>query len=174
MPSVEATVTTRPRACSSAGRAARTTAAAMARPRPDEPPVTMTVPGLVSGTGEGLLDQSRGGAAGHVGHDHGAAAPAGERRRLGQVRGGVVAALGPDVGPQLGEDGTPVALLEDDDGVDAAQRSEHGGAVSLRDERPVGALEAGDGRVGGQADDEAVAERTPPLQRADVARVEEG
>src|SRR3954471_11664895 len=124
------------------------TASAIAAPSPDEPPVTSTVPsGRSTGTGEYLRDQPGRRATGDIGNDDGAPAPLGERLRLGQLGDGVVAALGPDVRLQRGEDGARVVLLEDRDGVHAGQAREHGRAVLLRDQRPVVALQARDRRV---------------------------
>src|SRR5215218_4268410 len=102
------------------------TAAAIAAPSPDAPPVIRTVPTGSSGTGENLLDQSGRRAAGHVRHDDGAPVPFGERLRLRQIGDGVVAALRPQVRAQLAQDRARVVLVEHDDRVDAAQRREHG------------------------------------------------
>src|SRR6478609_1247956 len=109
------------------------TAVATAAPRPDEPPVTRTVP-TSSRTREHLRDQA-GRATRHIGNDDGAATPFGERLRLGQLGDGIVAALDPHVRPDRAQDRARVVLVEDDDGVDARQSAEHRGAVVLLDER---------------------------------------
>src|SRR5215210_310792 len=149
---------------------ASSTAAATAAPRPDEPPVISTVPSA-SGTRHApfppdggpparrLLDQVRGGVAGHVAHEHGVAAPLLEHLGLGQLAGRVVAALRPHVRAQRAQDGARVVLLEDRDRADVRERREHRGAVALGHERPVRALQSPDGGVRVQAHDQAVAER---------------
>src|SRR3954447_4020054 len=145
------------------------TAAAAAAPSPDAPPVTSTVP--TSATAP--RDQGARRTSGDVGHDHGLAAPLGQRGRLRQVAHRVVAALGPQVRAQLAEDRTRVVLLEDGDGVHAAERGEHGPAVVLADQRPVRALQARDRRIGVQAHDQAVAEAAGGGEHADVAGVQQ-
>ena len=96
-----------------------------------------------------------------------------QRRGLGQVGDGVVAALGPQVRPQLAQDRARVVLLEDRHRVDAGERGEDRGAVVLLDQRALRALEPAHGRVGVQAHDQAVAERPRRLERAHVAGVQE-
>src|SRR4051794_18766773 len=136
------------------------TASAIAAPRPDEPPVTRTVPsGRSAGTSESLRDQAGRRAARDIGNDDGAPAPGGEGLGLGQLGDGVVAALRPQVRAQRLEDGAWVVLVEDRDGVDAAEALEHRGPVLLGHERPVLALQAPHRRIGVQAHDQAVAER---------------
>src|SRR4051794_11961040 len=168
---------------------AAATLAATARPSPEAPPVTITVPsatgallvvsagavavGVSDGMQRGLLDESGGGAALDERQDDRAAAPLGEDGRLGQVGDGVVAALDPDVGSQLAQDLDGRVLLEEHDVIDAAQRGEHGGAVLLALDGPAGTLQAADRGVGVQADDEAVAERPGGLQRVDVAGMQQ-
>src|SRR5215217_9660951 len=154
------------------------TAAATAAPRPEAPPVTITVPSGSAGradsyarvdsfgrvsAGTGDLDQPARRAARDVRHDDRAPAPLRKRLRLGQVGDRIVAALRPDMRAQLAEDGAGVVLLEDRDGVDAAQRREHRGAVGHGDDGAVRALEAADGVVRVQAHDQAVAERAGGL-----------
>src|SRR3954463_9154849 len=99
------------------------TARATAAPRPEAPPVTMTVPrsGEVpsAGTGDGLLDELGGRAPGHVRHEHDAAAPGGQGLRLRQVGARVVAALDPDVRTQALQRPRRLVLFEDQDGVHA-------------------------------------------------------
>jgi hypothetical protein len=87
--------------------------------------------------------------------DDGAAAPLGEHRRLGQVGGGVVAALDPDVGAQRAEDLGRRVLVEDGDDVDAVQCVEDRCAVVLGDDRSGRALQPADGAAGVQADHQA-------------------
>src|SRR3954447_12914828 len=146
------------------------TAATTAAPRPEEPPVTSTTPG---DSGTDPLDDRRGGPARDVGQDDGLAAPGLEQLRLGQIRDAVVAALDPEVGPELGEDGFRRVLAEDCHGVDAGERAQQRHAILLAHDGPVRPLEAPDRRVGVQADDEAVPERPRLLEDADVAGVDE-
>src|SRR5215218_743908 len=110
------------------------TAAATAAPRPDEPPVTMTVPRPSADTGH--LDQPGGGSAGDVRHDDGAPTPLGQGRGLRQLGDRVVPALDPDVRLQRPQDRPRVVLLEDGHGIHAAQGREHRHAVLLADQRP--------------------------------------
>src|SRR4051794_27413934 len=146
------------------------TAATTAAPRPEEPPVTSTTPG---DSGTDPLDDRRGGPARDVGQDDGLPAPGLEELRLGEFADAVVAALDPEVGPELGEDGFGRVLPEDGDGVDAGERAQQRDAVLLAHDGPVRPLEAPDGRVGVEADDEAVPERPRLLEDADVAGVDE-
>src|SRR3954471_3438646 len=153
---------------------AASTAAATAAPRPDAPPVTITVPSSsADGTQRGLLDQSGTGLAVDERQDDGLAAPALEDGGFGQRAAGVVAALRPHVGPQALERGDRRVLLEDEHGVDAAQRAQDRGAVGLVDDRAPGALQPAHGRIRVHADDEAVAERPRRLERGDVAGMQE-
>src|SRR3954451_770403 len=115
------------------------TAAATAAPRPDAPPVTMTVP-RSDRTGGGLLEQSGAGAALEERQQLDAPAPSGDHLGLRQVGDLVVAALRPDVGSQALEQPDGRVLVEDHDLVDAAQRAQDRGAVLLRDERSSLAL----------------------------------
>src|SRR3712207_4341395 len=87
------------------------TAAATAAPRPDEPPVTTTVPSgrnpaspvaeempvSSADTRDGLLDDPGRGPPGDIGNDDGTAAPLGEHGRLRQLGRGVVPALRPQM-----------------------------------------------------------------------------
>src|SRR5215207_2169290 len=175
------------------------TAATIAAPSPDVPPVTITVPSGSLGMSHcpssslfrasapavrarwrtlarlapGLVDQPARRTAGDVRHDDGAPAPLGQRRSLRELADRVVAALRPHVRAQLAQDRAWVVLVEDRDGVDAAQRLQHGGAVGLRNERTAGALQAADGVVGVQAHDQAVTERSGRLDRVHVAGVQQ-
>src|SRR4051812_37243954 len=136
---------------------AASTACATAAPSPEDPPVTNTVPS--SDTSGRLSDKSAGRVTVDVGDEDGLAAPFGERLGLWQVGDRVVAALDPDVRPDPPQYRARVVLLEDDDLVDAGECAKHGGAVALPDERPLGAFQARDRRVGVQADHQPVAER---------------
>src|SRR3954453_1944932 len=149
---------------------AASTAAATAAPRPDAPPVTITVPeSSADGTQGGLLDQSGAGLAVDERQDDGLPAPLLEDGGFGQVAAGVVAALRPHVGAQPRERGGRRVLLEDEHRVDAPQRAQGGGAVGLGDDRAPRPLEPPHRGVRVQAHDEAVAERPRGLERADVA-----
>jgi hypothetical protein len=85
----------------------------------------------------------------------------------------VVAALDPDVRAHAFQGCGRRLLVEDDDGIHARQRLQHGGAVLLRHERAIRALQAGDRFVGVQQHDEAVAKGARGLERADVAGVQQ-
>src|SRR4051794_33370043 len=87
------------------------TAAAIARPRPEAAPVTITLPISAPDASIGLLDQLRGRAPLEVGQDRDPASPGGDRFALGQLVQLIIAALGPDVGAQQGKGGRGVGLV---------------------------------------------------------------
>lgn len=102
--------------------------------------------------------------------EDGLAAPAPEN--LGLRQRVVVAALDPDVRAQPGEDGFRGGLVEDDDGVDAAEGGQQAAAVVLPGERAALTLECPDRVVAVEAHDQAVAEGTGGLQGGEVAGVQ--
>src|SRR3954468_24948076 len=108
------------------------TASTIAAPRPEAAPVTSTVPkrcvepaGSVA-TAYCLLDEKSGGTAGQVGQDDGLPAPGRDRRRLREVGDCVIAALGPDVGPDRVQRVDGGVLVEDEHRIDAAEGEQHG------------------------------------------------
>src|SRR5690242_15714680 len=148
------------------------TAWATASPRPDDPPVTMTVPSSDAMDG-GPLEDSCARLALQEREQDDLAAPPGQHARLGQLAVGVVGALGPDVRTQALEHRRGRVLVEDHHAVDAAQRPQDGGAVLLAHDRAAGALERPHRGVGVEAHDEDVAQRARRLESADVSGVQE-
>src|SRR6187549_92319 len=151
----------------------RSTASATARPSPEAAPVTIVVPISALATRAHLLDQPRRRAALQVGQDRDPSAPGGDRLRLGQLAGLVVAALRPDIGLQQPQGLVGDRLVEDRDLVDTAQGLQHRRPLQLADQRAIVALEPAHRAIAVEQDDEAVAERPRRLQGADVADVEE-
>src|SRR5215210_6407650 len=103
------------------------TAATMAAPSPEEPPVTTTVPRGVgsTATADGLLEESGGGAALEVGDGHDLAAPLRQGPRLRQVGAGVVGALREDRRAQPLEHLGGGVLVEHHHGVHRVEPKQH-------------------------------------------------
>jgi hypothetical protein len=76
-------------------------------------------------------------------------------------------------GSERGDEFGGRVLVEERDGIDAGEAGQDVGAVVLVDDGPALALEAAHGRVGVDADDEAVAERAGGVQVRDVAAVQD-
>ena len=118
--------------------------------------------------------QLGGGTAFQVGQDDRLAAPVCEHGGLGEVGAGVVAALGPDVGPQPAQR-PPTGVSSSK----TTTASTHSSASSTRARSAAGtsgrrrALEPADGVVGVEADDQAVAEPAGGSQGGDVAGVQQ-
>ena len=90
-----------------------------------------------------------------------------------ECRAPIIAALDVDVGRDGAEKLGGAGLGKDDDGVHAGKRRQDGGPLPGGDQGATGTLEAPDGSVGVEADNEAVAEVPGLLKVADVAVVEE-
>ena len=80
-----------------------------------------------------------------------------------------IRALDQNVGQDCGDQLARRVFIEKRDGVDGAKRQGHAGALRFGDQRPGGAFEARDARIGVQRQDQDVAERTGAFQQADVA-----
>jgi len=103
------------------------------------------------------------------------AAEVGQHRALTRIQRvrPVIAALDVHVGPHNGQEPVGAFLREDDDGIDARQRGQHGGTLALGDERAPRALEFAHGAVSVEADDEQIAKSPGALQIADVPEVDQ-
>src|SRR3954470_6910205 len=148
------------------------TARAVAAPRPDAPPVTITVPRPSGGRINHPFDQAGARASRDVREHKRLAAPRGDELGLGQLGARVVPALDPHVRAEPVQDRLGRVLVEDGNGVHALERLEHRRAVALRAERTVGALQSAHGGIGVQADDQAVAQAAGFCKQRHMAGVQ--
>src|SRR4051794_28019666 len=98
------------------------TACTTAAPRPDDPPVTSTLPNSAGATTDDLLDESGAGPSLQVWNDGHLTAPLPQDRRLRKVSHAVVASFHEDVRTQSSQHRLGRELLEHRDGIDAAER----------------------------------------------------
>jgi hypothetical protein len=103
------------------------------------------------------------------------ASQVGQHGALARIQrlGPVIATFDVNVGPHDGQEPVGALLGENDDGVDACQRGEDGGTLSLGDEGPARSFKFADRTVSVEADDEEVAKLAGALQVADVTEVEQ-
>src|SRR6202045_4752091 len=160
----------------------RSTAATVAAPRPDEPPVMRTPSsgcavisrpfGECAG-GSRRGDQAGRGVTGHRGQDDHRAAVALHGFGFGELAGLVVPALHPDVGPQGFQEAVGGGPVEDRHGVDARERGQDPGAVDVAHHRSSGALERPHRLVRVDQDYQGVAELAGLSKQPDMSGVQE-
>lgn len=122
--------------------------------------------------GEDFLDDVGGGEAGdHRGEDD-AASMGFNDVATGDVVG-PVAGFDEDGREESGDEGGGLVFVEEGDVVDGFEGGEHEGAVALVDDGAGGALEASDGGVGVDGDDEDVALRARKGEGGGVSGVED-
>ena len=122
--------------------------------------------------GEDFLDDVGGGEAGDHGGEDDAAAVGFDDVASGDVVG-PVAGFDEDGGEEAGDEGGGFVFVEEGDVVDGFEGGEHEGAVLLVDDGACGALEAADGGVGVDGDDEDVALRAGEGEGGGVSGVED-
>lgn len=118
-----------------------------------------------TGRGESLYERQDANP-GTNGGKHGALA-------ANQGFGPVVAAFDVDVRPHGRKESMGADLGEDDNGVDASERGEDGGALFLRHQRATRPFELADRTIAVQADNEEVAELLGALEIGDMAEVKQ-
>jgi hypothetical protein len=119
------------------------------------------------------LDDRCGGLAGSERDDDTLAAPAADLRCADDRVGRVVSAFHDDIRPEVSNQLERRVFVEDDDGVDGLEASEHVRAFGLRPDGPLRALEAPNAGVAVEADDERIAKLTRTAQNVEVTRVKE-
>jgi hypothetical protein len=107
--------------------------------------------------------------------DTNSASKVGQHGALARVQclGPVVATFDVNVRSHNGQESVGTLLGENDDGIDARQRGEDGGTLTLRDERSSRSLEFTDRAVSVEADDKEIAKLARALQVTDVTEMKE-